>query len=72
MHWLNNFCEDLTNSSNPRYCGGPVQTQTYLTINQQEFAQQKEFDQQMMFDELRKNRDDWVAGLRDTISDRKY
>ena len=70
MHWLNNFCENLTNSSNPSYCGGPVQT--YLTINQQE---QHQFAHQMMFDDLRKSekdRADWVAGFRDTLSDRKY
>jgi hypothetical protein len=51
MHWLNNFFEDLTNSSNPRYCGGPVQSQTYLTINQQE---EKQFSQQRVFDEWAK------------------
>ena len=51
MHWLNNFSENLTNSSNPNYCGGPVQPQTYLTINQQE---EKQFSQQRVFEEWAK------------------
>ena len=51
MHWLNNFFENLTNSSNPSYCGGPVQTQTYLTISQQE---EKQFAQQRVFEEWAK------------------
>ena len=65
MHWLNNFCENLTNSSNPSYCGGPVQQQTYLTINQQEekqFSQQRVFEEWAKADRDRRERMDlWVS-----------
>ena len=64
MHWLNNFCENLTNSSNPSYCGGPVQT--YLTINQRE---EKQFAKQMEFEESAKADRDWRERMGLWVSD---
>ena len=66
MHWLNNFCENLTNSTNPRYCGEPVQTQTYLTINQQE---EKQFAQQIVDEEWAKADRDWRERMGLWVSD---
>uniref|UniRef100_A0A6C0H2W0 Uncharacterized protein n=1 Tax=viral metagenome TaxID=1070528 RepID=A0A6C0H2W0_9ZZZZ len=70
--WLNNFCENLVNGSNPRYCSEPVQTHTFMTLNQQE---EQRLSQSRMFDEWKKDARDnaeWVDGLRLTQSDRKY
>ena len=69
--WLNNFCENLVNSSNPSYCGEPVQRQTFMTLNQQEtqqFAQLRMLEESFKADRDRRER----LGLWVSESERMY